>query len=158
MNSAPIYLDLDSNFRQPDETPSFFSIPFDNQTTIIGKKSASFIVKVSSFVITYDSTISSLPRLYLNLYTLSFQGDKPSIFYSNSLLNGNRFILTQDKTFFSGANPAWISFKTDMKQMLRFIGNTSLVVTISDQTGAQIPNNNQNRELLVTFELVGEEE
>jgi hypothetical protein len=152
MNHAPIYLDLDSNFRQSDETSTSFSIPFDNQTVIIGKKSEKFFVKVTNFVISYSAHVAGLPRLYVNLYTLSFQGDKPSIFFSNPLLNGNRFILIQDKTFFNGVNPAWISFKTDMRQMLRFIGNTSIVVTVSDQTGTLLPDV-QNQEVLVTFEL-----
>jgi hypothetical protein len=152
MNSAPIYLDLDSRFRQPDDTSTFFSIPFDNQTTIIGKKSEKFLVKVTNFVISYSAFVSGLPRLYLDLHTLSFLGDKPSIFFSNPALNENRFILVQDKTFFNGVNPAWISFKTEMVQMLRFIGNTSIVVKVSDQTGVVLPDV-QNQEMLMTFEL-----
>jgi hypothetical protein len=154
MNSAPIYLDLDSNQRQPDEIPTSFSIPFDNQTVIIGKKTEKFFWSIKSFTTTYDATMLLQARIYLNVYTTSFRGDKPSIFFSNPLLNGNRFILTRDKVLSDIAfNPLWVTFKSDVVQMIRFIGNTSIVVVLTDMNGVQIPDDDPTRRVFVTFEL-----
>ena len=152
-----IYWDLSSEDRT-DGIVTNFTIPFSDQVTIIGKKSEKFKLTLVQFVITFTNAILSEPRLYLKVYTSSFQGDKSSIFFSNEQLTDYRFILQFDKLQADiTATPLWITYKSSMEQQIRFIGNSEITVQVADSSGNILPDIPRGN-VFVTFGLEEKEE
>jgi hypothetical protein len=84
-------------------------------------------------------TLLSLPRLYLDFHCSQYKDSRNVDSMSPAIAGDAKFVLVQDKIIFDGNVPTWISYRSDMEQVMRYAYRSEYIFKVMTRDGTVLP-------------------
>jgi len=119
-------------------------------------------VNIRYLTLPYNDEVAALPRVYINFRCRVYK-DIHLIQTIDGIHSDARFICIPDRIQNDpvSGNPAWIHYKCNMEQTIRFIRDDPVILQITSRSGDVLPNTDTleplpadpNQQTLITFEV-----